>query len=269
MGSKTELIRQALGAAEASIKLAKQLLLELEGGVGNKVEQPKKEWPGILGTFDGESMVTADGQKFPVPQNYASKSLLVVGDTLKLVDEGGQKRFKQIEHMKRHKTNGVLAKKDGKWAVVASEGSYKVLPVSVEHFGGRVGDQVLLQLPANNLTVPYGAVETITKNDESNKEDVPEAKIESTAPKPIEKEAKEAVKEPKKEKTPDRGVKAVAKEKKEEKPTVLVPEVKEARALLESSEAKSEEKPKETTKTPEKKAETVEIKLPDEEDELS
>ena len=122
-----------------------------------------KELPGKVGVFDGEQMVTSEGEKFEVPANYASKSLLVVGDTLKLVEEAGQKRFKQIEHIKRHKTIGILTKKDGKFAAVTSEGSYKVLPSAVDHFKGQVGDEVMLQIPAANLSSPYGAIESIIK----------------------------------------------------------------------------------------------------------
>lgn len=162
--NKIELIRQALSASESSIKLAKQLLSELEraGGVRKDSEKPRKDSkPGVMGIFDGEQMITETGEKHPVPENYASKSILVVGDTLKLVEENGEKRFKQIEHVKRHKSMGILAKKDGKWKVVTSEGSYKVLPASVAHFNGEVGDEVVLHLPANNLSVTHGAIESI------------------------------------------------------------------------------------------------------------
>lgn len=160
--NKIDLIRQALSASESSIKLARQLLSELESG--RRGDTPKaKEMPGITGVFEGETMTTEKGEKYPVPENYASKSILVVGDTLKLVENAGQKRFKQIEHVKRHKTIGIIAKKEGKWAAVTSEGSYRILPASVEHFKGDVGDEVLVQLPANNLQTPWAAVEKVTK----------------------------------------------------------------------------------------------------------
>lgn len=147
MANNIELLRQALSASESSIRLSKQLLGEIEKeGVGDKPK--KKVLPGIIGTFDGESMVTESGEKHPVPANYASKSLLVVGDVLKLVDEKEGKRFKQIEHVKRFKTKGVLTKKDGKFHVVASEGSYRVLPAAVSHFEANVGDELSLFLPA-------------------------------------------------------------------------------------------------------------------------
>lgn len=160
--NKIDLIRQALSASESSIKLARQLLGELESG--RRGDEPKaKEMPGITGIFEGEIMTTQKGEKYPVPENYASKSMLVVGDTLKLVENAGQKRFKQIEHVKRHKTIGIITKKEGKWAAVTPEGSYKILPASVEHFKGDVGDEVLLQLPANNLQTLWAAVEKVTK----------------------------------------------------------------------------------------------------------
>ncbi len=166
MNSKNiDLIKQALVSAESSIKLAKQLLTDLETGkIETAVPQNKeqnKNLPGLTGSFDGENMVTTTGETFPVPANYASKSMLVVGDTLKLVEEGKEKRFKQIEHVKRFRTNGILTKKDGKWKAITPEGTYKVLPVTVEHLGGDVGSEVVLHLPANNLTVSYAAIESL------------------------------------------------------------------------------------------------------------
>ncbi|OGY26646.1 MAG: hypothetical protein A2Z24_03050 [Candidatus Woykebacteria bacterium RBG_16_44_10] len=164
MAQKIDLIRQALSAAESSLKLARQLLSELESeGLRNK---PKaRELPGITGIFDGQSMVTDKGDRYPVPENYASKSILVVGDTLKLVEQGREKRFKQIEHVKRHKTTGILAKKEGRWAAVTPEGSYRLLPASVEHYGAQVGTEVIVQLPANNLQSTWAAVEKINKKE--------------------------------------------------------------------------------------------------------
>jgi len=160
---KLVLIRQALAAAESSIKTAKQLLSEVESG---GLHISAKDLPGEAGVFDGVGMVTEGGEKLEVPANYASKSMLVVGDTLKLVDENGEKRFKQVEHVKRHKTTGILHRKDGKFKVITPEGSYNVLGAAVEHFKGDVGDEVVLHLPAGNLTAAYGAIERIAKSGE-------------------------------------------------------------------------------------------------------
>ncbi len=218
MSSKNiELIKQALSAAEGSIKLAKQLLSEMENGKALP-EGPSKvvgeDLPGVVGIFDGENMVSETGETFPVPANYASKSLLVVGDTLKLVEEGKNKdkRFKQIEHVKRHKSMGILTKKDGKWKVVTPEGSYKVLGAAVEHFGADIGAEVTLHLPASNLTVAYGAIESAKKvakevaEEETVEKKPEEIKTEpstnNVSPKDNDKEVKvENMPEPKQEKT--------------------------------------------------------------------
>lgn len=165
---KLALVRQSLAAAESSIKTAKQLLSELETG---GIKPSAKDLPGETGIFDGTNMVTTKGEIHPIPANYASKSLLVTGDTLKLVDEDGEKRFKQIEHVKRHKTTGILHKKDGKFKVITPEGSYNVLGASIEHFKGDVGDEVTLQLPAGNLTCAYGAVESIKKTGQASSDE--------------------------------------------------------------------------------------------------
>ena len=136
-----EALRRSLNSAENNLKQAKQLLNELEGSKPSHQEgrpannhqsspnsnNPVPDKPGVVGIYDGEKITTAGGEVFPVPGNYASKSLLVVGDTLKMYEEGGEKRFKQIEHVKRHKTNGLLVKKDGKFRAITPEGSYKVL----------------------------------------------------------------------------------------------------------------------------------------------
>lgn len=226
-----ELIRQALGAAESSIKLAKQLLNEIESGKvegGNQTVDLAKSQPGVVGTFDGENMVTTSGETFPVPVNYASKSLLVVGDTLKMVEEGKEKRFKQIEHVKRYRTSGIITKKDGKWKAITPEGSYKVLPATVEHLGADVGSEVLLHLPANNLNVAYAAIESIKGGSK-----VQETKVEkptaTVAPVPAVKPAEK----------PQSEVKTVAKPN--EKPLTPKPEPqkKEEVATKSPSEHKS------------------------------
>lgn len=207
--SRLEHIRGALASAENSIKLAKQLLAEMESGRPERSNQPHPaqapERPGVVGVYDGEKMTTTSGETFTIPGNYASKSLLVVGDTLKMYEENGEKRFKQVEHVKRHKTNGLLVKKDGKFRAITPEGSYKVLAESINHFSGEVGDEVVLHLPAGNLTTPYAAIETIHKKTKTEKtEPVAEKPVEDLPPvvaqkKPLEtaKPRKETPKPPK------------------------------------------------------------------------
>jgi hypothetical protein len=221
-------LRQAINSAENSLRQAKQLLNELESNTSHssdhKPQVPDK--PGITGIYDGEKMLTPDGEAIPVPGNYASKSLLVVGDTLKMYEENGEKRFKQIEHVKRHKTTGLLVKKDGKFRAITPEGSYKVLTESISHFNGEVGDEVLLHLPAGNLTSPFGAIETIrkktAKNEEEGTEEVAAPKAEPVVSKPAQKPKVHA---------PNRHPKAESHSPKREKPAPKsAPEVPSVKA---------------------------------------
>ena len=225
MAQKIELIRQALSAAESSLKLARQLLSDIERSDGGN-RQKTTDLPGVAGVFDGQNMITEKGESFPVPENYASKSILVVGDTLKLVQQGKEKRFKQIEHVKRHKTSGILTKKDGKWAAVTSEGSYKLLSASVDHYNGEVGDEILVQIPANNLQSTWAAVENVVKKKES---------------KPLVKEDKQ-VEEKKKEDKPTKTVSGEGSKAKTESKI----EAKEAKEEKEEKEVKEKEPTKST-----------------------
>jgi len=242
---KIDLIRQALSAAESSIKLARQLLSDVEVEEGKGRTKPR-ELPGVAGMFDGLGMVTEKGERFPVPENYASKSILVVGDTLKLVGEGGEKRFKQIEHVKRHKTTGILTKKDGKWAVVTPEGSYRVLDASVGHFDGAIGDEVLLQIPANNLQTTWAAVENITKKGEREGiKAVPAAPLREVS-KPEARERPEAVE--KAETKSEEGKEKIA--------------TTEAQKKEETRKKEKEEKPKESRESPKVEAREEKPKPP-------
>ena len=56
----------------------------------------------IEGQFDGQNMIGPDGKVYPVPANYASKSKLVEGDTLKLtIAQDGSFIYKQIGPVER------------------------------------------------------------------------------------------------------------------------------------------------------------------------
>lgn len=204
-----KLINQALAAAAASIELSKQLLAELTGSnkpvaSAGKLNLPNRPTnaplnagtvsvPGTVGLFDGENLVTEKGDKYPVPPNYASKTLLVYGDKLKMIDGTASevnntgKIFKQIERVKRQKVIGTLSKNDAGWILTASEGSYKVLETSVRHFGAKVGDKVIGIIPKDNNAVPFAALEGL----ENQKIEEKEVRVEALPPTKIKLETKE------------------------------------------------------------------------------
>ena len=96
-----KLINQALAAASASIELSRKLLAELlpqalgprtsPGGFSERRNvfsadsrpQPRPlvptsaSIPAIVGIFDGLNLVTETGQKYLIPENYLSKSMVV------------------------------------------------------------------------------------------------------------------------------------------------------------------------------------------------
>lgn len=170
------LINQSLNAAASSINLARQLLSELSGvknipspGLSRGAPPPKtsdvavnvNQLPGVIGIFDGQFMVADDGQKYQIPENYASKSMIVFGDKLKMVDVNGEKKFKQIERTKRQRASGMIVKKEGRHHVVTSDGSYRVSSAAVSFFGGQEGDEAHIILPLNNKHVPFAALESV------------------------------------------------------------------------------------------------------------
>ena len=168
--SDQQLIVQALNAAETNIRLAKKLLSEVTTAPPKPLA---KDIPGITGTFDGENMLAEDGKKYAVNPNYASKSVLVFGDTLKRVEVDGQERFKQIARVKRQKVEGILAKKAGKWVAVTADGSYTVSPVAVEFHKGEEGDEVVVVIPVEERNAPFAALESVKKDLPEKKEERP------------------------------------------------------------------------------------------------
>jgi hypothetical protein len=169
--------------------------------------------PGTEGTFDGQYLIAQDGRKTEVPANYAAKSRLVCGDVLKVFNDNGKQVFKQIDKVERKKIDGVLAKKEGKWFILADTGSYKILDVAAEFNQAELNDKVSAYIPANNLNSTFAALDKVYKENVSKEGSqkaekavtprptriVEEKKIESK-PKPAPR--KRVFKEEKIEKTP-------------------------------------------------------------------
>src|SRR3989344_6254978 len=104
-----------------------------------------RDIPGVEGTFDGVFMNASDGQKIEIPPNYAAKSRLVYGDTLKMVkvrEEGQEEKtlFKQVVKVPRKRIEGVMSKKDGKWYLLTESNSYRILDRAAEFNGALQND---------------------------------------------------------------------------------------------------------------------------------
>lgn len=119
----------------------------------------------VEGVFDGQNMIGSDGQRYPVPPNYASKSKLVEGDILKLtVRPNGAFLFKQIGPIERDRRVGTLTRDEMSqdWRVIADGKKYNVLAASVSFFRGEEGDEAAVLIP-RGAPSKWAAIENVIK----------------------------------------------------------------------------------------------------------
>ncbi len=115
----------------------------------------------IEGHFDGQNMIGPDGKTYPVPANYASKSKLVEGDTLKLtIAADGSFIYKQIGPIERKKLIAKVGLDDGQYAAIVGDNHYKVLYASVTYFKAQPGDEVTIVVPAHG-EANWAAIEAV------------------------------------------------------------------------------------------------------------
>lgn len=144
-------VDRLLRAAEENLRSARELLR-----TGNHDTAPATTTDEVLsstdGIFDGVSMHGNDGQVYPVPENYSSKSKLVEGDLLKAsVMADGRTVFKQIGPVTRAHLQGNMIKgEDGTWLVDCHGQFYRVLPASVTFFKLMAGDRVGVLVPKDS-----------------------------------------------------------------------------------------------------------------------
>lgn len=162
------LIKQRLDDAERNIQYVRQALdEELEGASSVStvedvdITQPHEERI-VEGVFDGQNMQGNDGEEYPVPPNYASKSKLVEGDVMKLtIGTDGSFTYKQISPVERKRVVGTLvADEEGSFGVKTPDKVYKVLLASVTFYRANVGDEITILLPQHG-DADWGAVEHV------------------------------------------------------------------------------------------------------------
>ena len=174
--AKIASVRQMVETAEASLRAAKQLLKELDGGApsasstnaddlmaqASHLSAIMEEGQQVIeGIFDGQNMIGPDQKAHPVPANYASKSKLIPGDGLKLtVTETGSFIYKQIAPIEREHRKGVLGLEDGQYMVIADDRTYKVLLASVTYFKANVGDGITIVVPLGGKS-DWAAIENV------------------------------------------------------------------------------------------------------------
>ena len=175
--NKLNQIQKMLDTAHVSIESARQLLSQMVGKDDfEKIEAADKakevgkvefneDEKIVEGVFDGQNMIGPDGKQYSIPANYASKSKLVAGDTLKLtIMPDGTFLYKQIGPIDRNRLVGILAKDDttDEYKVIVGEKIYKVLLASITYFKGDAGDEVVILTPKDR-ECEWAAVENIIK----------------------------------------------------------------------------------------------------------
>ncbi len=171
--SKLTEIKNLLESAEASLRSAKRMILDMNGETSSPSFSTPSYSPSssseggkvIEGIFNGERMMGSDGQPYPVPANYASKSKLVEGDHLKLtIMLDGRFVYKQIGPIPRKTVIGTLIQDDSQYRVLAGGKSFRVLLASVTYYKARVGDKVTIVVPASD-TAEWATIEAVLPKD--------------------------------------------------------------------------------------------------------
>jgi hypothetical protein len=168
-------IQELIDTAMSSLKTANNLLRELTGVTDTSRERLASRASSMAGAysnesaatkvvegiFDGQNMVDALGQTYPIPANYASKSKLVEGDGMKLtITEDGKFIYKQIAPIERKTVIGVLIQEDGQYKVLVDGKAYRLLLASVTFHRAEVGDQVTIIIPKTENSV-WGTVDAV------------------------------------------------------------------------------------------------------------
>lgn len=155
-------LRSLIQEAETSLAAANELLVSLVGDDEKVRPIAREDTLGkvIEGVFDGQNMVGSDGKTYPVPANYASKSKLVQGDILKLtIADDGAFLYKQIGPIPRKQVVGTLILENGHYFVDVNGKQYRVLLASVTYFKAKPGDQVSVNVPEDDATAEWAALE--------------------------------------------------------------------------------------------------------------
>lgn len=156
-------LRSLIQEAETNLAAANELLISLVGDddrVQPAASRDDTLGKVIEGVFDGQNMVGSDGKTYPVPANYASKSKLVQGDILKLtIADDGAFLYKQIGPIPRKQVVGTLLLENGHYFVDIKSKKYRVLLASVTYFKAKPGDQVSVNLPEDDSSAEWAALE--------------------------------------------------------------------------------------------------------------
>lgn len=166
---KIQSLQEMIANAERTISSAKQMLAKL--GAVPEVKESRPIASGLMGeekivygTFDGQVMIGEDSKQYPVPANYASKSKLVEGDTLKLtITPEGNFVYKQVGPAERKYLIGIVQQDErGNYIVSVGGVNYRVLLAAATYFKIELGDEVTLVVPRDHSST-WAAIENVLR----------------------------------------------------------------------------------------------------------
>ncbi len=196
---KIDTILSLIEICESNLKNVKSLLSQYAGGdiiyknnstnsynnPNNSTYQNNSNYIGgdvesVEGHFDGENMIGDNGKNYTVPQNYASKSQLVVGDKMKwsLVKDafdGYKEVFKLTQPVLREKVIGKFIIEGNNYGAMVEGYPHiiKILKASatfaIKNLGLAIGGKVALYVPKSgtpSLNSNWGAFISVVNSNE-------------------------------------------------------------------------------------------------------
>lgn len=168
-----EAIKDFIITAEKSIKNAKKLLKDLIDSNDINLNSEINFETSWLNSYSSEDskiiewvftwleMLWVDGNKYPIPANYASKSKLVQWDKLKLTIEwNGKMLYKQIAPIEREYKTWLVVKEKDKYQVISEWSTYDLLTAAVTHFKANIWDTISIIIPLNKKAT-FAAIEAL------------------------------------------------------------------------------------------------------------
>lgn len=170
--NKIKALRDLIATAQSSINSAKKILqwmlwdddtndLDFSSDIRGLSEYKDNNSHIIEWVFTGEWMLGTDGNTYPVPQNYASKSLLVQWSKLKAtIEESGRIKYKIISEIPYESLVWVITKIGDKYQISTENKSYNVLVAAITFHKCSIGDTVTIRVPEWKEAT-YAVIETI------------------------------------------------------------------------------------------------------------
>lgn len=168
--NKIKALRDLINTAQSSINSAKKILSSLVWDEYSDefdwdvqwLSQYESEWTQIIeGVFTGEWMLGVDGNTYPVPQNYASKSLLVQWSKLKAsIEQNWRIKYKIISEIPFTTEVGIITKNGEKYQITTETRTYNVLVAAITFHKCEIGDTVSIRVPEWK-TATYAVIESI------------------------------------------------------------------------------------------------------------